>query len=456
MLDAFSLFFLNVEHLLFEPCFCAVIINQQGGFTMTAPLEGIRVIDWTQVQSGPSCTQMLAWLGADVIKIEKTGTGDPTRTELLDYPGLDGLYFLQLNCNKRSIELDMKSPEGKEVLTRLLKTADIFVENLHPGAVDKLGFSWEEVHKINPRVIYGTIKGFNDDSPFASVKAFEPVAQCAGGAAATTGWWEGKYNVPTQSGAALGDSNTGMHLLIGILAALMQREKTGEGCFVQQSMQDAVINLCRIKLRDQLILEHTGVLKHLPQYPKEKFGDTIPRAGNVEGGQVMGWCYRCKGWEKDSNAFVYIVLQNEPKPFAAAARAIGHPEWIDDPKYNTPEARYEVKQEIYDAVEAYTMQHDKNEIVETLGKLGVPCGPVLSMKEIENDESLRKCGTIVEVDQPKRGKFLTVGCPPKFSSFTPQIKAAPLLGEHTDQVLKEVGYTDDEIQALRSKHVVCK
>ena len=423
---------------------------------MTAPLKGIKVIDWTQVQSGPSCTQMLAWLGADVIKIERTGVGDPTRTELLDKPGLDGLYFLQLNCNKRSIELDMKTPEGKEVLTRLLKSADIFVENLHPGAVAKLGFSWEEVHKINPRVIYGTIKGFNDDSPFASVKAFEPVAQCAGGAAATTGWWKGEYNVPTQSSAALGDSNTGMHLLIGLLAALMQREKTGEGCFVEQSMQDAVINLCRIKLRDQLILENTGTLKHLPQYPKEKFGNTVPRAGNVEGGQVLGWCYRCKGWESDPNAFVYIVLQNEEKPFAAAATAIGKPEWISDPRFNTPAARQEVKEEIYAAVEKYTITRDKIQVVEELGKAGVPCGPVLSMLEIKNDQSLRKCGTIVEVDQPKRGKFVTIGCPPKFSNYKPEVKAAPMLGEHTDDILKEAGYTDEEIKQLRNKHVVCK
>ena len=423
---------------------------------MTAPLKGIKVIDWTQVQSGPSCTQMLAWLGADVIKIERTGVGDPTRTELLDKPGLDGIYYLQLNCNKRSIELDMKTPEGKEVLTRLLKSADIFVENLHPGAVAKLGFSWEEVHKINPRVIYGTIKGFNDDSPFASVKAFEPVAQCAGGAAATTGWWRGDYNIPTQSGAALGDSNTGMHLLIGILAALMGREKTGEGCFVEQSMQDAVLNLCRIKLRDQQILEHTGVLKHLPQYPKEKFGNTVPRGGNVEGGQVLGWCYRCKGWEQDPNAFVYIVLQNEEKPFAAACHAIGKPEWITDPKFNTPAARQEVKEEIYAAIEKYTMTKDKIQIVEELGKAGVPCGPVLSMLEIENDQSLRKCGTIVEVEQPKRGKFITIGCPPKFSNYKPEVKAAPLLGEHTDEVLKEIGYTAEEIADLRKKHVVCK
>ena len=317
---------------------------------------------------------MLAWLGADVIKIERVGLGDPTRTELLDYPDMDSLYYLQLNCNKRSIELNMKTPEGKEILTKLLETADIFVENLHPGAVAKLGFSWEEVHKINPRVIYGTIKGFNDDSPFASVKAFEPVAQCAGGAAATTGWWKGDYNMPTQSGAALGDSNTGMHLLIGLLAALMQREKTGEGCFVEQSMQDAVINLCRVKLRDQLILEHTGVLKHFPQYPNGTFGNTVPRGGNVEGGQVMGWCYRCKGWETDPGAFVYIVLQNEEKPFAAAATAIGHPEWATDPKYNTPEARNKIKEEIYAAVEAYTITREKMEIVETLGKAGVPCG----------------------------------------------------------------------------------
>lgn len=423
---------------------------------MTAPLQGIKVIDWTQVQSGPSCTQMLAWLGADVIKIERTGTGDPTRSELLDYPDLDGLYFLQLNCNKRSLELNVKTPEGKEILTKLLKDADIFVENLHPGAADKLGFSWEEVHKLNPRLIYGTIKGFNDDSPFANVKAFEPVAQCAGGAAATTGWWDGEYNIPTQSAAAIGDSNTGMHLLIGLLSALILREKTGEGSFVQQSMQDAVLNLCRVKLRDQLILEHVGELKHAPSYPEMKTGNTVPRYGNAEGGQVLGWCYKCKGWETDPNAYVYIVLQNETKAFAEACEAIGKPEWINDPKYNTPAARNLVKNEIYKGVEEYTITRDKFQVVEELGKAGVPCGPVLSMLDIEKDESLYKCGTLVEVEQPKRGKFLTIGCPPKFSNYTPEIKSAPLLGEHTDEILKELGYTDKEISQFRENHIVCK
>ena len=418
---------------------------------MTAPLQGIKVIDWTQVQSGPSCTQMLAWFGADVIKIERVGVGDPTRTELLDYPDLDSLYFCQLNCNKRSIELDVKTPEGKAILTKMLQTADVFIENLHPGAVAKLGFTWEELQKINPRLIYGTIKGFNDDSQFANVKAFEPVAQCAGGAAATTGWWDGEYNVPTQSAAALGDSNTGMHLCIGILAALMQREKTGVGSYVYQSMQDAVLNLCRIKLRDQLILEHTGVLKHLPEYPDGKFGNTVPRAGNVEGGQVLGWCYKCKGWETDGNAYCYIVLQNEEKEFAVAAEALGHPEWINDPKYNTPQARNLIKEEIYKAIEAFTITRDKMELVKELGGKGVPCGPVLSMLDITKDESLRKTGTIVEVDQPKRGKFLTIGCPPKISTFNPVVTSAPLLGENTDEILKEFGYSADEIADFRSK-----
>ena len=406
----------------------------------------------SKVQSGPSCTQMLAWLGADVIKIERVGSGDPTRDELIDLPGVDSLYFVQLNANKKSIELNVKSPEGKEILTKLLLDADIFVENLHPGAVDKLGFSWEDVHKLNPRLIYGTIKGFNEDSPFVNVKAFEPVAQCTGGAAATTGWWDGEYNIPTQSGAALGDSNTGMHLLIGLLSALLQREKTGEGCFVQQSMQDAVLNLCRIKLRDQIMLENIGVLKHLPQYPDEKFGNTVPRGGNVEGGQVLGWCYKCKNWETDPNDYVYIVLQNESKAFAEACTALGKPEWINDPKFNTPEARNLVKKEIYKGIEEFTITKDKYAVVDELGKAGVPCGPVLSMLEIEKDESLKKCGTLVEVDQPKRGKFLTVGCPCKFSNYSPVVTPAPALGANTDEVLKSIGYTDEEIAQLRSKH----
>lgn len=238
----------------------------------TAPLAGIKVIDWTQVQSGPSCTQMMAWMGAEVIKLEKVKGGDPTRNEMNDVDGSYSLYFLQLNANKKSITLDMKDPEGAKILTALLKDADVFIENIGPGDVEKLGFGWDAVHKINPKCIMASLKGFNQGSRFEHVKAFEPVAQCAGGAASTTGWYDGEKNVPTQSGAALGDSNTGMHMLIGILSALIQREHTGEGCYVYQSMQNAVLNLCRIKLRDQLILDHLGQLAYYDCYPGYKWG----------------------------------------------------------------------------------------------------------------------------------------------------------------------------------------
>ena len=231
----------------------------------TAPLKGIKVVDFTEVQSGPSCTQMLAWLGAEVIKIERPGVGDATRGELQFDPKLPSYYYLQLNSDKKSITLNAKTADGKEVLTKLIKEADMFVENLHPGAMDKLGFSWEAVHQLNPRCIYGTIKGFPLSSKYKDLKAYEPIAQVTGGAAATTGLYEGADNIPMQSGAALGDSNTGMHLLIGLLAALQLRNQTGEGTYVYQSMHNACLNLCRIKTRDQLTLDKIGYLSQFPQ-----------------------------------------------------------------------------------------------------------------------------------------------------------------------------------------------
>lgn len=249
----------------------------------TAPLKGIKVVDFTNVQSGPSCTQMLAWLGAEVVKIERPGSGDATRNELQFDPDCPSYYFLQLNSDKKSLTLDAATPDGKEILTKLIKGADIFVENLHPGAMDKLGFSWEAVHALNPRCIYGTIKGFPPTSKYKDLKAYEPIAQVTAAAATTTGWYSGDYNIPTQSGAALGDSNTGMHLLIGLLAALQLRNQTGEGTYVYQSMHNACLNLCRIKTRDQLTLDKIGYLTQYMQYPNEKFPDYVPRSGNTEG-----------------------------------------------------------------------------------------------------------------------------------------------------------------------------
>lgn len=415
----------------------------------TAPLQGIKVVDFTAVQSGPSCTQMLAWLGADVIKIERPGHGDATRDELQFMSGEPSYYFLQLNSDKKSLSLDAATPDGKEILTKLIKECDIFVENLHPGAMDKLGFSWEAVHKLNPKCIYGTIKGFPLSSRFKDLKAYEPVAQVTAGAASTTGWWSGPDNIPTQSGAALGDSNTGMHLLIGLLAALQQRNHTGEGTFVYQSMHNACLNLCRIKTRDQLTLDKLGYLTQFPQYPNEKFGDFVPRSGNQEGSGVLGWTYKCKNWETDPNDYVYVILQRGAKEFELACKALGFEDWLTNPDFNTADARDRHKQEIYKRIETFTITKDKFEVTEMLSKAGVPVGPVLSTKEIMTDESLYDGNSLVKINQGgKIGEFVTVGCPFTLSNYTPTYGPCPTLGGNNDEILSSLGYTPEQIASF--------
>ncbi len=417
----------------------------------TAPLQGIKVVDFTNVQSGPSCTQLLAWLGAEVIKIERPGTGDATRNELQFDPDCPSYYFLQLNSDKKSLALDAATPDGKEILTKLIEQADVFIENLHPGAMDKLGFSWENVHKINPRCIYATIKGFPVSSRFADLKAYEPVAQVTAGAASTTGWWEGPDNVPTQSGAALGDSNTGMHCTIGILAALMKRQHTGEGSFVYQSMHNACLNLCRIKTRDQLTLDRIGYLTQFPQYPNEKFADYVPRSGNQEGSGVLGWTYKCKGWETDPNAYAYVILQRGAKDFEKACQAMGFQDWLTNPDFNTADARDRHKQEIYARVQQFCIDKDKFEVVKALAPYGVPAAPVLSTKEIMNDQSLYDGNTLVKIDQGgKIGEFVTVGVPFTISDFQPTYGPCPALGGNTDEVLTALGYTTDQIAFFKA------
>lgn len=414
----------------------------------TAPLQGIKVIDFTSVQSGPSCTQLLGWLGAEVIKIERPGTGDATRNELQFDPDCPSYYFLQLNSGKKSLTLDAATPDGKAILTKLIETADIFVENLHPGAMDKLGFSWEEVHKLNPRCIYGTIKGFPVSSRYAHLKAYEPVAQVTAAAASTTGWYSGPDNIPTQSGAALGDSNTGMHLAIGLLAALVQRTHTGEGSYVYQSMHNACLNLCRIKTRDQLTLDKIGYLTQFMQYPNEKFPDYVPRSGNTEGSGVLGWTYKCNGWETDPNAYVYIIFQRGKKDFEKAVEVFGFQDWLTNPDFNTADARDRHKDALIARVQKWVLDNDldKYQVTEKLAPAGVPVAPVLNTKEIMDDQSLYDGNTLVKIDQPgKVGEFVTVGVPFTMSNFQPTYPPCPTLGGNTAEVLKEYGYTDAQI-----------
>jgi formyl-CoA transferase len=416
---------------------------------MSRPLEGIKIIDFTHVQAGPACTQLLAWYGADVIKVERPGSGDVTRNQLRHVKDADALYFTMLNSNKRSLTLDTKTAEGKEVLTKLIKESDILVENFGPGALDRMGFTWKHIQELNPGMIVASVKGFSDGHHYEDLKVYENVAQCAGGAASTTGFWDGP---PTVSGAALGDSNTGMHLAIGILTAMMQRNKTGKGQKVAVSMQDAVLNLCRVKLRDQQRLDALGFLEEYPQYPHQSFSDVVPRGGNAGGGGQPGWVLKCKGWESDPNAYIYFTIQGHA--WEPICRAIGKPEWATDPAYMTALARQDKIFDIFAFIETWLADKTKYEAVNILRKFDIPCSPVLSMKELAADESLRKSGSIVEVPHPKLGTYLTVGSPIKFSDMTVEIKPSPLLGEHTDEILAELGYSSEKIKKMHDERAV--
>jgi len=415
---------------------------------MGKALEGVRILDFTHVQSGPTCTQLLAWFGADVIKVERAGAGDVTREQLRDVPDADSLYFTMLNHNKRSITLDTKSPAGKEILENLVKRCDVLVENFAPGALDRMGFSWERIQQINPRMIVASVKGFGP-GPYEDCKVYENVAQCAGGAASTTGFDDGP---PLVTGAQIGDSGTGLHLALGIVTALYQRKTSGKGQRVLAAMQDGVLNLCRVKLRDQQRLARTGVLQEYPQYPHGKFGDSVPRSANASGGGQPGSIVKCKGWESDPNAYLYFIAQ--APVWKEICKVIGKESWITDPDYATPNARLPRLKEVFAAIEAWTSTKTKFEAMRLLNEHDIPCGPILSMQELAAEPSLRATGTIVEVDHPKRGKYLSVGNPIKLSDSPTDVKRSPLLGEHTDEVLAELGYTPQQISDLRAGKVI--
>ena len=415
---------------------------------MGKALDGVRILDFTHVQSGPTCTQLLAWLGADVVKVERAGEGDVTRGQLRDIPGVDSLYFTMLNSNKRSITVDAKNPKGRAILEALVKKCDVLVENFAPGALDRMGFTWERISELNPRMIAASVKGFGP-GPYEDCKVYENIAQCAGGAASTTGFDDGP---PLVTGAQIGDSGTGLHLALGIVAALYQRNTTGRGQRVLAAMQDGVLNLSRVKLRDQQRLARTHVLEEYPQYPNGTFGDAAPRSGNASGGGQPGWILKCKGWETDPNAYIYFITQ--APVWDAICKVIGREEWLTDPRYATPKARLPHLSEIFDSIEEWTKTKTKFEAMDILNEHDIPCGPILSMKEIADEPSLRKTGTVVEVDHPTRGKYLTVGNPIKMSDSPADVKRSPLLGEHTDEILAELGFGANEIAALRTEKVI--
>src|SRR5271165_6891317 len=416
---------------------------------MSKALAGVRVLDLSHVQAGPTGTQLLAWFGADVIKVERPGVGDITRGQLQDIRGVDSLYFTMLNHNKRSIEIDGRHKVGKEILEALVKSCDVMVENFAPGALDRMGFTWARIQQLNPRMILASIKGFGP-GPYADCKVYENVAQCAGGAASTTGFRDGP---PLVTGAQIGDSGTGLHLALGIVSALYQRNRTGRGQKVLCAMQDGVLNLARVKLRDQQRLGH-GPLTEYSQYGEGvPFGKAVPRAGNDSGGGQPGWILKCKGWESDPDAYICFITQ--APVWGAICDLIGKPEWKTEPDYATPKARLPRLKHIFNTIEQWTMTKNKFEVMEICNKHDIPVGPILSMKEIAEEKSLRDTGTVVEVDHPTRGKYLTVGNPIKMSDSITEVKRAPLLGEHTDEILrKELGYRENEIADIKASGAI--
>jgi len=402
-------------------------------------LSGIRILDMTHVQAGPTSSQLMAFLGADVIKLESPA-GDATRKQLVDIPGADSLYFTMLNCNKRSITVNLKNESGKQVFTDLIKTCDVIMENFGPGVLDRLGFGWEKVHEINPRIVMASIKGFGSEGPYAAFKAYENVAQAMGGAMSTSGFFDGP---PVVTGAQIGDSGTGVHLMAGILAALLQRERTGKGQYVECAMMDCVMNLVRVKWRDHQRIERGP----LPEYSIQEFEDFTPRAGNDSGGGQLGNAIKCK--PGGPNDYLYVVVQEHV--WAALAKRIGGDALVTDPRFENINVRRKNQGEMWRLLEEFAAGYTKRELMAILNEIDVPCGPIMSTKDLAEDEHVKLREMYVELDHPQRGKWYNLGCPIKLSDSPVEVKRSPLLGEHTDEILSEVlGYDADRVSQFRN------
>ena len=402
---------------------------------MSQALEGIRVIDFTHDQAGPSCTQMLAWLGADVIKIERPPHGDRARRLWnADNPNLDSYFFLLLNSNKRSTVINLRTEEGKEIARRLIKEADIVAENLGPGVMDRLGLGWEAVKALNPRVIYASVKGFGSYGPYSGFKCFEPVAQATSGAMSVTGE---AGRPPLVNGANIGDSGTGMHLTIAILAALVQRHSTGHGQLVEVAMQEAVLNLTRVK--------YTQTLAN---------GTPLERTGNRSA--TGGWSDLVRSSGGGPDDYVYITIPpDNPEMFEAMTDVMGRPDLRTDERFATPPARAKNGAALTMEIERRTGGREKREVMKAFAGRGIVCGAVLNTAEVLADRHLRERETIFDLEHPTRGRFSVIGCPVRLSDSPVAARRAPLKGEHTEDVLQNLaGYTREEIQQLREKQVI--
>jgi formyl-CoA transferase len=398
-------------------------------------LSGIRVVDLTQFEAGTVITETLAWLGADVIKIENPKGGEQGRGASTN-AGLDSWYFILLNANKKSVTLNLKDPRGKDMLRQLIAKADVFAENFAPGVIEKLGFGWEEVARINPRIVYATVKGFGRGSPFEHNLAFDMIAQASGGVMSITGEPGGR---PIKPGVTLGDTGTGLHACIGVLAALLQRTVTGRGQKVEVAMQDAMVNYCRVAYAAQLM-----------------HGEACPRKGNqvVLGTNAPSDTFPCTPFGPNDYVYVYTSRAN-PAQWVKLCEMIGRPDLLDDPRLMTPQSRSECLDVVNGAIAPWCAKHTKHEAMQLLGRAGVPCGAVLDTMELSNDPSLREREIFVEVEHASRGKMVMPGWPVKLSASRVPVTPAPLLGADTESVYGEwLGLGQNEIAALRRDGVI--
>jgi formyl-CoA transferase len=393
-------------------------------------LAGVKVVDLTQFEAGTSCTETLAWLGADVVKVEEPTQGDQGRRASTDKPGVDSFYFMLLNANKRSVTCNLKHEGGRALLRKLIEVGDVFIENFGPGTIDRLGFGYEVVNEINSKIIYAQIKGYAPEGPYGDFLSFDMTAQAAGGALATTG--EAGQR-PLKPGPTIGDTGAGLHTAIGILAALYQRQFTGRGQRVEVAMQEAVINFSRISYGSQLL-----------------WGKAPERNGNrsVLATSAPSDTYPCEGGGPNDWCFVYTSRAGNHQ-WQRLLKIMDREDLLDDPRFATPKDRVEHIDEIDALITAWTLQRDKVEVMETLGHAGVAAGAVLDTDELMNDPFLRKRGMFVTVHHPVRGDVTIPGWPVKLSDSEVKVVASPLLGQHNEEVLCEwLGYTPAQVAEL--------
>lgn len=395
-------------------------------------LDHIKVLDLTQFEAGPSCTELLAFLGADVVKVESPKGGDQGRYLVTDKPGVDAPYFLLLNANKKSITLNLKSEQGLSLFKKLVPHFDVMVENYGPGAVQELGLGYDVVSQLNPRIIYAQVKGFGTYGPYSGYKSFDMIAQATGGAMSVTGTQDSE---PLRPGATIGDTGTGVHCAVGILAALLQREKTGRGQRVEVAMQDAVVNLTRI-----------GMMGHyLGDIPAQRRGNRLSAMAPTD-------LYPCA--PGGPNDYAYLITTT-PQMWESLMTAIGRVDILTDPRFVDQRVRNKNFDELFEVIASWTRQRSKFEVMRILGEVGVPCGAVLDSGDILANEHLKARGMIRTIEHPTRGSFTMPGCAVQLSESPVDVRPSPLLGQHNSEILGHLlGLTAADLAGLKDGGVI--